>query len=211
MSSLTGKIHSFQSLGTVDGPGVRYVVFMQGCNLRCGCCHNPDTWAFDGGNEYNVVQVFNNVCRYKEYFGKDGGITVSGGEPLMQPDFVIDLASKLEGVHKAIQTSGYADEETYQKVIGRFDYVMQDIKLVDNELHRKYTGVSNDVILKNIEWLKRSGKEFVLRMPLIPGITDTEENKAAALKIADGAKLEFLDYNPLAGAKYEMLGMKYEL
>ena len=129
----------------------------------------------------------------------------------MQPDFVIDLAEKLNGVHRAIQTSGYADEETYQKVIGRFDYVMQDIKLVDNELHKKYTGVSNDVILKNIEWLKRSGKEFVLRMPLIPGITDTEENKAAALKIADGAKLEFLDYNPLAGAKYEMLGMKYEL
>lgn len=140
-----------------------------------------------------------------------GGITISGGEPLMQPDFVIELAEKLGGVHKAIQTSGYATEENYKKVISKFDYVMQDIKLVDNGLHQKYTGVSNEVILRNIEWLKRSGKDFVLRMPLIPSVTDTEENKSAALKIADGAKLEFLDYNPLAGAKYEMLGMKYEL
>ena len=87
-NNFLGKIHSFQSLGTVDGPGVRYVVFMQGCNLRCSCCHNPDTWNFKDGNTYTAEQVVDNACRYKEYFGKDGGITVSGGEPLLQAQFV---------------------------------------------------------------------------------------------------------------------------
>ena len=164
------------------------------------------------GREWESTQLADHLLKNADFLSlTGGGITVSGGEPLMQADFVAELADKLVGVHKAIQTSGFASEETYRKVISKFDYVMQDIKLVNNELHKKYTGVSNEVILRNIQWLKQSGKDFILRMPLIPGITDTEENKAAALKIADGAKFEFLDYNPLAGAKYEMLGMKFKL
>lgn len=141
----------------------------------------------------------------------NGGITISGGEPLMQADFVCDVLDNLNGIHTAIQTSGYADEETYKRVISKFDFVMQDIKLVRREEHIKYTGVSNEKILRNIEWLKNSGKEFVLRCPQIPGITDTKENVEAVKRLAKGHEIEFLKYNNLAGAKYEMLGMKYEL
>lgn len=195
------------------------------CKLCYKPCNHPECKPFGrcihicqngclkiSGKEWKSEDLAAHLLKNAEFLSlTGGGITISGGEPLMQPEFVIDLAEKLSGVHKAIQTSGYANHDTYKKVISKFDFVMQDIKLVNNELHKKYTGVSNENILRNIEWLKQSGKEFVLRMPLIPGITDTKENKSAALKIADGAKLEFLDYNPLAGAKYEMLGMKYEL
>lgn len=141
----------------------------------------------------------------------DGGVTFSGGEPLTQADFVCAVSDRLSDIHLAIQTSGYADFETYRRVISRMDYVMQDIKLADDNMHIKYTGVSNKKILKNIEWLKKSGKEFVLRVPQIPGITDTEENLKEIKRIAEGVNPELLPYNKLAGAKYEMLGMKYSL
>ena len=141
----------------------------------------------------------------------DGGVTFSGGEPLMQADFVCAVSDRISGMHRAIQTSGYAEFETYRRVISKMDYIMQDIKLADNDMHIRYTGVSNEKILKNIEWLKKSGKEFVLRVPQIPGITDTEENLKEIKRIAEGANLELLPYNKLAGAKYEMLGMKYPL
>lgn len=140
-----------------------------------------------------------------------GGITISGGEPLMQSDFVCDVVDNLNGIHTAIQTSGYADEETYKRVISRFDYVMQDIKLVDEEEHIKYTGVSNKKILKNIEWLKQSGKEFVFRVPMIPNITDTRENMEVISKIVEGYDVEYLPYNRMASSKYKMLGMEYTL
>ncbi len=141
----------------------------------------------------------------------NGGVTFSGGEPLMQSDFVIEVAKKLPNVHKAIQTSGYADKKTYQKVIGEMDFVMQDVKLVSEELHIQYTGVSNRKILENIEWLKQSGKEFVFRVPMIPNITDTKENLDAIKQLTEGYPVEYLPYNTMAGAKYPMLGMKYSL
>ena len=130
---------------------------------------------------------------------------------MLQADFVCELAGELRDFHKAIQTSGYAAPETYQKVIGCMDYVMQDIKLADCQAHIKYTGVSNERILKNIEWLKNSGKEFVFRVPLIPGITDTDENLEAISRITGPFRTELLPYNSLAGAKYPMLGMEYPL
>jgi pyruvate formate lyase activating enzyme len=140
-----------------------------------------------------------------------GGITVSGGEPLMQAEFVCELAEHLTGIHLAIQTSGYADPHIYQRVIGHFDYIMQDIKLADPTAHRHYTGVDNRRILDNIAWLKQSGKPFLLRVPLIPDITDTEENLHAIAAIAGDAPVELLRYNSLAGAKYETFGMTYPL
>ena len=130
---------------------------------------------------------------------------------MMQADFVCELADELKGVHKAIQTSGYADFETYKKVISKFDYIMQDIKLANCDEHRLYTCVGNEKILKNIEWLKESGKEFIFRVPLIPGITETEENLKAISQIAGDFPVELLKYNVLAGAKYEMLGAEYPL
>ena len=140
-----------------------------------------------------------------------GGVTVSGGEPMMQSDFVCDLADALPNMHKAIQTSGYTDLETYKRVIDKFDYIMQDIKLADRQLHKKYTGVYNDNILENIKYLKQSGKEYILRVPLIPDITDTEDNLRAISEIAGDSPVELLPYNNLAGAKYEMLDMEYSL
>lgn len=140
-----------------------------------------------------------------------GGITISGGEPLLQPEFVCELAEGLGDTHKAIQTSGYADLETYKKVIGHMDYVLQDIKLADEKEHIKHTGVSNEKILRNIEWLKTSGKPFVFRVPLIPGITDTEDNLKAISEIVGEYPVELMPYNPLAGAKYSMVDMEYML
>lgn len=140
-----------------------------------------------------------------------GGVTISGGEPMLQAEFVCELAEHLGSTHKAIQTSGYTDLETYKKVINRMDYVMQDIKLADEKAHILYTGVSNKNILENVEWLKRSGKQFVFRIPLIPEITDTEENLRAISEIVEDCRVELMPYNSLAGAKYSMVGMEYTL
>lgn len=196
-----------------------------GCKKCFEPCEHPECQPFGrclhicpngclkiSGTRWRTEDLANHLLKNADFLTlTGGGITVSGGEPMLQSDFVIELADKLKGVHKAIQTCGYTDEETYLKVIDKFDYIMQDIKLVDPAAHKFYTGVDNDLILRNIDLLKKSGKEHIFRMPLIPGITDTEENKSAALKLAGDSKLEFLDYNPLAGAKYSMLGMKYPL
>ena len=201
------------------------------------------------GERVSAKELAGRLAKNADFFSlTGGGITVSGGEPLMQSAFVIALAEELdrlcqptsehqtlteseksersfgtaEGsnlettgrgsrIHKALQTSGYADPQVYRRVIDKFDYIMQDIKLVDEEAHRKYTGVSNKKILQNIEYLKACGKEFLFRVPMIPGITDTEENLAAIAKLTEGYPVEYLKYNDLAGAKYEMLGMKYSL
>ena len=140
-----------------------------------------------------------------------GGVTISGGEPMLQADFVCELAERLGRTHKAIQNSGYTDLETYKRVIGHMDYVIQDIKLVDEKEHIFYTGVSNERILKNVEWLKTSGKQFVFRVPLIPEITDTEENLKAISEIVGDCRTELMPYNSLAGAKYGTVNMEYTL
>ena len=164
------------------------------------------------GEELSGDVLAERLAEYKELLRSlEGGITFSGGEPMMQADFVCETTDKLTEIHKAVQTSGYTDLHTYQKVVNRFDFIMQDIKLADNNLHMKYTGVSNERILENIAWLKRSGKEFVFRVPLIPGITDTEENLRAVSEIVGTHKTELMPYNPVAGAKYQMIGMEYTL
>ncbi len=164
------------------------------------------------GTEISSDELAERLMKNADFFAiSGGGVTISGGEPLMQPDFVSDLADKLWGIHKAIQTSGYADFEVYKRVIDKFDYIMQDIKLADDDLHRKYTGVSNKRIIQNIEYLKKSGKEFVFRVPLIPSITDTAENLKGIAEIAGDYPVVLLKYNQFAGAKYKMLGMEYTL
>jgi pyruvate formate lyase activating enzyme len=167
------------------------------------------------GERVSAAELAGRLAKNADFFSlTGGGITASGGEPLMQSEFVIALAEELDkfgSIHKALQTSGYADPEIYRRVIDKFDYIMQDIKLVNEEEHIKYTGVSNKRILQNIEYLKISGKEFLFRVPMIPGITDTEENLAAIRLLTEGCEVEYLKYNDLAGAKYEMLGMQYPL
>lgn len=164
------------------------------------------------GREITAVQLAEELLEFTDFFAMTGGgITFSGGEPLQQSVFVCEAADRLSGIHLALQTSGYADEDVYRRVIEKFDYIMQDVKLADEREHIRYTGVSNRKILKNIAYLKKSGKKFVFRISLIPGITDTEENLKACAEIAGGCPVELLPYNPLAGAKYEMLGMRYML
>ncbi len=200
-------------------------------NLCCDCglclrgCNHPDCRGFErcihacpngaisvSGHTITADELAQKLLANRDIFEMmEGGVTVSGGEPLMQPDFVCALADRLGNVHKAIQTSGYAPHDTYTRVISRFDYIMQDLKIADPARHRQYTGVDNDRILHNVDWLKRSGKTFVLRIPLIPGITDTPENLTALSHIAGDCPVELLPYNTMAGAKYPMLGMTYTL
>ena len=140
-----------------------------------------------------------------------GGFTFSGGEPLAQPLFLLELIDELKDFHLCIETSGYTDSETFKKVIDKLDYVIMDIKLADSQMHKMYTGVNNEQILKNFEILKNSSKPFVIRTPLIPGITDTKENLEAIEKIIGKSNWEKIPYNAMAGAKYKMLGMDFAL
>lgn len=185
----------------------------QECKPFNRCIHACANGALGvSGYEISAEELADNLKKNAELLKNlGGGITISGGEPMSQADFVCELADKIKNIHKAIQTCGYTDEETYKSVIDKFDYIMQDIKLANSVAHKLYTGVDNDKILKNIEYLKKSGKEFVFRVPLIPNITDTKENLAEISKITEGFPVEYLPYNTLAGAKYEMLGMEYKL
>lgn len=140
-----------------------------------------------------------------------GGFTFSGGEPLFQPDFLLETLNELSAYHLCIETSGFADSKIFKKVIDKLDFIIMDIKIADGALHKKYTGVDNFLILKNYEILKRSGKPHLIRTPLIPNITDTPENLTAIGKIIKDSNWEKLPYNALAGAKYKMLGMEYKL
>ena len=220
---LSGAVQLMHKKSICTGCGL----CMKGCDHEI--CKGFDRCAYAcpngalsiAGERVSAEELAKRLAKNADFFGlTGGGITVSGGEPLMQSGFVISLAEELDRlatagrgprIHKALQTSGYADPEVYRRVIDKFDYIMQDIKLVDEEEHIKYTGVSNKKILENIEYLKTSGKEFLYRVPMIPGITDTEENLAAIAKLTEGHPVEYLKYNDLAGAKYEMLSMKYNL
>ena len=185
----------------------------QECKTFNRCIHACANGALGvSGYEISAEELAQKLNKEAELLKNlNGGITISGGEPTLQADFVCELAEKIKNIHKAIQTSGYTDEETYKMVIDKFDYIMQDIKIVNSITHKLYTGVDNEKILKNIEYLKKSGKNFIFRVPLIPNITDTKENLAEISKITEGFSVEYLPYNTLAAAKYEMLGMEYTL
>ena len=164
------------------------------------------------GTEYQAKDLANKILEYSDFFElNNGGVTFSGGEPLLQHEFVKEVCSHLKNVHKAIQTSGYADEDVFKSTIKYFDYVMMDIKIADREKHREFTGVYNDVILKNFKFLKNSGIPYIIRVPLIPDITDTEENLKGISAIVGDSPVELLSYNQMAGAKYESVGMEYLL
>lgn len=163
------------------------------------------------GKETEAEELAIALLKHSDIFKRNnGGITISGGEPLMQAGFVCELLDYLD-CHTAIETSGYAEEEIFKKVIDKVDYVMMDLKLADREKHRQYTGVSNDIILKNFAYLKQSGKEYIIRTPLIPDITDTEENLGKIRQIIGKSRWETLPYNQMAGLKYPFLGMEFTL
>lgn len=183
------------------------------CKSFGRCIHACASGALSvAGNVYRDDELAGRLVRYRDFFAASGGgVTFSGGEPMMQGAFVIEVAKRLPGIHKTVQTSGYADPALYQAVVSHMDYVMQDVKLADSGLHKTYTGVSNETILENIAYLKTSGKAFVFRIPLIPGITDTAENLSALSAIVGDFPVELLPYNVLAGAKYPLVGRTYPL
>ena len=220
---MTGRVHSIQSLGTLDGPGVRFVTFLQGCHLRCKCCHNPDTWGA-GGTEYSVEDVVNRVVRYRNYFGETGGVTVTGGEPLLQIDFVTELftALKAKGINTCVDTSGItfrADNQAvvdkHKKLLEVADLFLLDIKHIDDEACKKLTGQSNQNTLAFAKFLSDNGKRMWIRQVLVPGITDDEESLSRVRQFIDSLqtveKVEVLPYHTLGLVKYEKLGIEYPL
>lgn len=181
------------------------------CKPYGRCLHIcPNGCLSVAGEQYTPEDLAERLRRDRDLFEMSGGgVTFSGGEPLMQAEFVREVILRLDGIHTAIETSGYCKPEEFRKTVNMLDYVIMDIKLTDPAVHQKYTGVSNELILENFRWLKSTGKPHIIRTPLIPGITDTEENLTAIREIAGDSPTETLPYNALAGAKYPNFGMKY--
>lgn len=220
---MTGRIHSTESFGTVDGPGIRFVVFMQGCPMRCLYCHNPDTWSLTGGTERTEDDLLAEYESYREFL-KNGGITVTGGEPLMQLDFVISLFEKAKqrGIHTCLDTSGICfdpeNEERVQKFVQLCkvtDLVMLDIKHIDDEKHRRLTGHGNKNILAFARFLSGRGVTVWIRHVVVPGWTDDDESLIKLGHFLAGIKtlkaLDVLPYHTMAKPKYEQLGLEYPL
>ena len=219
MEPKIARIHSFESFGAVDGPGIRYVIFMQGCALKCKYCQNRDTWNLNGGMEYTSDELVAKVSRYKNYFAvSGGGVTVSGGEPLLQMNFLIEFFSKLKslGIHTAIDTSGsFAITEDMKKLIDLTDLFLLDIKCINDEICKDLTGVSNKRELEFAKYLSKQGKDIWIRQVLVPGYTDKEEDqkdlKEFLSELNTVKKVEILPYHDLGKFKWIELGCKYEL
>ena len=214
------RVHSFESFGTVDGPGIRFVVFAQGCPMRCLYCHNPDTWEIGAGKEISVEEIAKEAVKYKSYFGANGGVTVSGGEPLLQIDELIKLFTilKRENIHTCLDTSGICFREgdtRYQRLLEVTDLLLLDIKHIGEEEHKKITGHSNAAPLAFAKHLSERGKPVWIRHVLVPELTD--DNGAlirlreflATLQTVE--KVEVLPYHTMGTVKYQKLGIAYPL
>ena len=214
---MTGRIHSFQSLGTVDGPGVRCVVFMQGCPLRCACCHNPDTWNPDEGTETDVDGLMGKILNCRSYFGRSGGVTVSGGEPLLQAGFVTELFTELKklGIHTALDTSGCLWTPAVEKLLKVTDLVLLDHKYADSASYLRYTGMSMDGVEYFLSMLDSLKVPAWLRRVIIPGLNDDMASARQLLSVAAGhsciKKTELLPFRKLCLPKYEALNMEFPL
>ncbi len=214
-SLIKGRINSIQTLGALDGPGVRFVVFTQGCNLRCGCCHNPDTWECDGGKIYSAKELSEKALRYREYFGEDGGVTVSGGEPLLQAEFVKEFfrLCKESGLHTCLDTSGSIFNDEVPRLLKYTDLVLLDIKYTTEEMYRDYVGCSLSKPLEFLKYLDEMKIPVVLRQVIIPGLNDNEENMAELSKIVENhsciVKSELLGFKKICKVKYDKMRLEF--
>ena len=219
MEKLVGKIHSFESLGTVDGPGIRFVVFLQGCSLKCKYCHNRDTWDYKAGTEYSVSDIVKKALRSKPFIqNSNGGVTISGGEPLLQANFVIELLKRLKekGFHTCLDTSGNVKiTPKIQELLSYTDLVLLDIKHIDNEKCIDLTGVSNHNTLEFAKYLNSNNIPVWIRQVLVPGITDDVEDLQKLIAFLDTLsnieKIEILPYHDMGKFKWEELGDSYPL
>ena len=212
---MMGHIHSIQTLGTVDGPGVRFVAFLQGCPLRCGCCHNPDTWATEGGTPYTAAELVEKAGRYRTYFGDKGGITLSGGEPLLQAAFTAEVFSlcRSHGIHTCLDTSGCILTEAVKTVLAVTDRVLLDIKYTNDEDYRTHVGCSYTAIRDFLAYLDEQGIPTTLRQVIIPTINDTVEKVAALQALAAEHpcvdKVELLPFRKICQVKYDQMGIPF--
>ena len=224
--SVKGQVNSIQTLGTLDGPGVRFVVFMQGCNLRCSCCHNPETWEFTAGKppseleklgvkEYYPAELLRMALRYRSYFGRDGGVTLTGGEPLMQAEFAYEFFRLCHesGIGTCLDTSGDLWNDWVERLIGETDRVLLDVKYHTDELYRAHVGCGISAPLRFLSELSRRGVPVTLRQVLIPGLNDNPENAEFICslirenKVID--KAEVLPFRRLCQVKYDKMGIEF--
>ena len=221
---MIGKIHSLESFGLVDGPGVRFVVFLQGCRMRCRFCHNPETWAMEGGREYTPEDLCKQVLRYKPYWKNNGGVTVSGGEPLLQLDFVTEFFTLLKekNVHTTLDTAGqpFAPEDSewmarFEKLLAVTDLVMLDLKEFTPQKHKSLTGWDGANIYAMARYLSDHHKEMWIRHVLVPDLTDDETDLRHMREFIDSlesvTRVEVLPYHTLGLFKWEKLGIPYSL
>lgn len=222
-SAVLGNVHSLETFGLVDGLGVRFVVFMQGCRMRCQYCHNPETWAMNGGTEWTAQALLQRVLRYRNYWGKQGGITVSGGEPLLQMDFLTAFftLAREKGVHTVLDTAGnpFTREEPFfsrfRQLMEVTDLVMLDLKQTDPAAHKSLTGWDNGNILDMARYLSDTGKPMWVRRVLAPGLTDDPAELTRLRAFLDTLttveRVEILPYHTLGAFKWEKLGIPYPL
>jgi len=225
-SQVTGLVFDIKEFSLHDGPGIRTTVFMKGCPLACRWCHNPEGLSFEpemvsgptgsrlAGRKYTADGLADLLNRQGVILrANEGGVTFSGGEPLAQAGFVSAVIDRLEALHVVLDTSGYGSSNDLQLLLNKVNLVYYDLKIVDPVLHRRYTGRSNRTILRNLAILSRSGKPYVIRVPLVPGVTDAEANLSAIARIARKLpgllRVDLLPYNRAAGAKYPGVGRRF--
>lgn len=217
-SPIKGRIHSIETCGTVDGPGIRYIIFTQGCPLRCLYCHNPDCRNPHDGKEITVEEAIADIQKYRSYMKfSGGGVTVSGGEPLMQPEFVKEIFRRCRqlGIHTALDTSGYVQLATAKPILDYVDLVLLDIKSFDPQIYRKVTSVSLEPTLMLARYLSEINKPIWLRFVLVPYLTDPPENIKCLAKFVSSLhnveRVEILPFHKMGEYKWERLGYEYQL
>lgn len=212
---MTGRMHSFQSLGTVDGPGVRSVVFLQGCSLRCPYCHNPDTWDMHGGISVSAQELLAKIQKYTAYYGETGGVTVSGGEPLLQADFVYELFSlcKAHGISTALDTSGIRLDDSVRRLLSVTDIVLLDIKYAADAQYQRYIGMSLHTVLRFLAYANEQNKRVIVRQVITPGVNDTKDDMRALRELVRQypciEKVELLPFLKLCAEKYTAMGIEF--
>jgi pyruvate formate lyase activating enzyme len=223
----SGIVFDIKEFAIHDGPGIRTTVFMKGCPLSCQWCHNPEGQLRQlqvirapsgeriAGKEYTATELAGLLNQQIDILqANEGGVTFSGGEPLLQADFVAEVIDLLNDVHILLDTSGYGKEEDFRKLVNRSELIYFDLKLIDATAHRHYTGGDNRLILRNLHLLDEMGKPFAVRVPLVPGITDTDQNLTDIILIVRGMltlqRVDLLPYNKAAGGKYEYAGMEFK-
>ena len=212
---MNGQVHSIQSLGTVDGPGLRFVVFLQGCNLRCKCCHNPDTWEMQSEKTFTPEEIVKKALNYREYFGDKGGITLSGGEPLLQPEFAYEVFKLCHenGINTCLDTSGSILNELVKRLLTETDRVLLDIKYTDDDLYMENVGCSLKKPMEFLEYLNEQKIPTTIRQVIIPTLNDNEKNIAKLNGIVEKYtcidKVELLPFKKICQTKYDSMNIDF--